>query len=268
MRGACPRGKGLPLEGEGILLEGDGFPGGEGLPLKERGFPWRRGDSPGRRGDLPGLNWGSPVQNTGFPSWDRVSAVSSFHRPHGVLLFWSPLPGLAVSVLLLPWVASTPICLCPCLHIPSAGAQCPRGSVPGLMHTQYKHSFVSSFTETKAAVLASFQAESETWLVTGACGFLVLLPAGFLMWATLGRARPASLSLAARHSALVWGPPLTKLPGRKPASPMRLMTPGQYELGVVSWPRVAVGTGVVMCGRHCTSSFRDKSRKSWRQALG
>ena len=156
MRGACPRGKGLPLEGEGILLEGDGFPGGEGLPLKERGFPWRRGDSPGRRGDLPGLNWGSPVQNTGFPSWDRVSAVSSFHRPHGVLLFWSPLPGLAVSVLLLPWVASTPICLCPCLHIPSAGAQCPRGSVPGLMHTQYKHSFVSSFTALPCSVPGAF----------------------------------------------------------------------------------------------------------------
>lgn len=82
-----------------------------------------------------------------------------------------------------------------------------------------KYSFVSGFTETKAAALASFQAESETWLVTGACGFSVLLPAEFLMWAALGRVRPTSLSLAARHSALVWAPPLTKLPGRKPSFP-------------------------------------------------
>lgn len=82
-----------------------------------------------------------------------------------------------------------------------------------------KYSFVSGFTETKAAALASFPAESETWLVTGPCGFSVLLPAEFLMWAARGRVRPTSLSLAARHSALVWAPPLTKLPGRKPSLP-------------------------------------------------
>ena len=29
------------MEGEGILLEGAGFPAGEGLPLVERGLPWK-----------------------------------------------------------------------------------------------------------------------------------------------------------------------------------------------------------------------------------
>lgn len=37
-----------------------------------------------------------------------------------------------------------------------------------------------------------------------ACGFSVLLPAEFLMWAALGRVRPTSLSLAACSPALFW----------------------------------------------------------------
>ena len=130
-----------------------------------------------------------------------------------------------------PWGGQRPsVCVPTPSHPHCRGTVCPRGRVPRLMDTWCKYMFVSGFT--KAAALSSFPTESETWLVTGVCGFSVLLPARFLTWAALGRARPTSLSLAARHSALVWA--LTKLPGRKPTFPTRLDTrtvpPGCREL--------------------------------------
>lgn len=215
-KGASLGGEGAPQDRKGAALGGEcspgwrgGSPGWRGFPWMEWGLPWTEGGLPFRgrsvRCLLPSPSWGPPA---GPPAW----------------------PGRLCPAA--PWGGQRPsVCVPTPSHPHCRGTVCPRGHVPSLMDTRCKYIFVSGFT--KAAALSSFPTESETWLVTGACGFSVLLPAGFLT-AALGRARPTSLSLAARHSALVWAPPLTKLPGRKPASPTRLTTPGQYELGVVS----------------------------------
>lgn len=195
---------------------------GEGAPQDRKGAALGGECSPGWREGSPGWRGGSP-------SGDGQCGAC-FRHPCGALLL-APLLGLAVCPAA-PWGGQRPsVCVPTPSHPHSRGTACPRGRVPRLMDTWCKYIFVSGFT--KAAALSSFPTESETWLVTGACGFSVLLPARFLTWAALGRARPTSLSLAARHSALVWAL-LTKLPGRKPAFPTRLDTrtvpPGCREL--------------------------------------
>lgn len=209
-KGALLGGEGAPQDRKGAALGGECSPGWRGGSLGWRGIPWMEWGLPFRgrsvRCLLPSPSWGPPA---GPPAW----------------------PGRLCPAA--PWGGQRPsVCVPTPSHPHCQGTVCPRGRVHRLMDTWCKYIFVSGFT--KAAVLSSFLTESETWLVTGACGFSVLLPAGFLTWAALGRARPTSLSLAARHSALVWAPPLTKLPGGKPSSPTRLTTPGQSDLGVLS----------------------------------